>query len=195
MKIVEDRPSASPPGNVLSLVARTLAIIAAALVLVILGGTVYAFFLKAPVAPAATSGADAVEKVLGATSASGEVPGAAATPGGPAALPAADIFTGIGRLRIAAVNTAGADSDSPATVLLSITFPYPGTDRAFTEELVGKVSEFRSIAAAYFAALSAAEVLNLDEAKAKAEILRRYNAELRLGKIEVLYFNDYMLLE
>jgi flagellar basal body-associated protein FliL len=163
MKIVEDRPSSGPPAS--ALVSRILAVIAAALALVILGGTVYAFFLKVP---------GTTEKVSGTFSS-------------PAS--AADIFTGIGRLRIA-VNNGG-----PATVLLSITFPYPGADRAFTEELAGKVPEFRSIATAYFAALSAAEVLNLDEAKAKAEILRRYNAELRLGKIDVLYFNDYMLLE
>ncbi|GHV42825.1 hypothetical protein AGMMS49546_22730 [Spirochaetia bacterium] len=139
------------------------------------GGTAYAFFLKP-------------EKAPGPIGAGSVNPGGAAPPA-PGALTAADIFTGVGRLRIA------VNSGEPATVLLSITFPYPGADRAFTEELAGKAPEFRSIAAAYFAALSPAELLSLDEAKAKAEILRRYNAELRLGKIEVLYFNDYMLLE
>jgi flagellar basal body-associated protein FliL len=99
------------------------------------------------------------------------------------------MFTGIGRLRIAANN------GEPAAVLISITFPYPNADRAFTEELVGKAPAFRSIATAYFAALGAEELRNLDEATAKAEILRRFNAELRLGRIEVLYFNDLMVLE
>jgi flagellar basal body-associated protein FliL len=99
------------------------------------------------------------------------------------------MFTGIGRLRIAL--TGG----EPATALLSIIFPYPGVDRAFTEELVAKAPVFRSIAIAYFAAFSADELRNLDEAAAKTELLRRFNAELLLGKIEVLYFNELMILE
>ncbi|GHT68035.1 hypothetical protein FACS1894110_14680 [Spirochaetia bacterium] len=149
-------------------VTRILVIIAAALILIILGGTVYAFFIRGP------------EKVSGAIPAPAH-PGESA--GGMA------MFTGLGRLRIAVNNGENA------AALISITFPYPGADRDFTEELVTKAPEFRSIAAAYFAALSAEELRNLDEAAAKAELLRRFNAELLLGKIEVLYFNDLMILE
>jgi flagellar basal body-associated protein FliL len=35
----------------------------------------------------------------------------------------------------------------------------------------------------------------MDEGAAKAEILQRYNSLLRLGKIETLYFTDFMLVE
>jgi hypothetical protein len=99
----------------------------------------------------------------------------------------AGMFTGIGRMRIAAGRRA--------TVILSIVFPYPSTDRAFTEELAAKVPQFRQIAKDYFGGLSQDELDLLDEQKAKAEILRSFNGELRLGQIESLLFNDLLILE
>ena len=102
---------------------------------------------------------------------------------------AAGVFSGIGRLRIP---TAGQPQ---ATVILSISFPYPLGDRAFAEELASRIGEFRSIAAGYFASLSVEKINSLDEDAAKAEILGRYNALLRLGKIEALYFSDLMIVE
>ena len=99
------------------------------------------------------------------------------------------VFSGIGRLRIPAAG------QTPATVILSISFPYPPGDRAFAEELASRISEFRSIAAGYFGSLSKEEIARLDEEAAKAEILKQYNALLRLGRIETLYFSDLMIVE
>jgi flagellar basal body-associated protein FliL len=99
------------------------------------------------------------------------------------------VFTGVGRLRSA---TAGPQ---PATVILSVTFPYPPDDRPFTEELASQTANFRNIAHEYFASLSTEELLNKDEASIKAEILRGYNGLLRLGQIETLYFNEYLVIE
>jgi flagellar basal body-associated protein FliL len=101
------------------------------------------------------------------------------------------MFTGIGRLRI----PSGGGADSPVTVILSIVFPYPATDRPFTEELAGKIPLFRNIAREYFGALSPDDLVPLDEDKAKAELLGRFNRELQLGKIGVLFFNDLLVLE
>jgi len=100
------------------------------------------------------------------------------------------IFTGIGRLRIPLQNSS--------TLIISIAFPYPNNDRPFSEELAVKVGEFRSIATGYFSSLPAGrpgETINIDEDAAKAEILRRFNSNLRLGKIQVLFFNDLIVLE
>jgi flagellar basal body-associated protein FliL len=107
------------------------------------------------------------------------------------------VFTGIGRLRITAEGgtSSGADSPSRAVVVLSVVFPYPPGDRPFTEELAGKVPQFRRIIREYFGALSGDDLNPLDEQNAKAELLRRFNAELRLGKIELLLFNELMILE
>jgi flagellar basal body-associated protein FliL len=107
------------------------------------------------------------------------------------------VFTGIGRLRIAAGGgpAPGTGAAPRAAVVLSVVFPYDSGDRPFTEELAGKVSLFRRIIRDYFGALSQEELHPLDEQRAKAELLRRFNGELQLGKITVLLFNDLMILE
>jgi flagellar basal body-associated protein FliL len=99
------------------------------------------------------------------------------------------VFTGIGRIR---VFTGG---ESPAAVILAVSFPYDPEDRFFAEELSARVGEFRRLSAGYFASLSAGELRGLDEGLVKAELLTRYNAALRLGSIGRLYFNEYMIIE
>jgi len=100
-----------------------------------------------------------------------------------------NVFSGLGRLRIP---LAGEPS---ATLVVAISFPYPADDRAFAEELASRIGDFRSIANDYFAALSPEKATVLNEEAAKAEILKRYNALLRLGKIETLYFGDFMVVD
>jgi flagellar basal body-associated protein FliL len=113
--------------------------------------------------------------------------GPAAGEPGVAVRGAVGIFTGMGRLRIP---VAG-----PGTVILSIAFPYPLEDRAFSEELAARVADFRRAAITYFGSLDSGSLDHIDEEAAKGEILRRCNALLRLGKIETLYFYDLMLIE
>ena len=97
------------------------------------------------------------------------------------------IFSGLGRLRIPM-----ADSSA---LILTIAFPYSAVDFAFSEELAAKVEDFRMIATDYFSSLPASALVQIDEETAKSEILIRYNESLRLGKIEVLYFSDMMIIE
>jgi flagellar basal body-associated protein FliL len=112
-------------------------------------------------------------------------PAATAPPAGSEA----NIFTGLGRLRCP---TAGAN---PGMVILQAAFPYYPGDRAFSEELVSRIRELRNISTAYFAALTPEELGRKSEADVKAELLAAYNGILRLGRIEALYFNEYMLIE
>jgi len=100
-----------------------------------------------------------------------------------------NIFAGIGRLRIP---LAGEPS---ATIIISISFPYSADDRAFAEELASRIGDFRSIATEYFAALTPEKAAVLNEDAAKNDILKRYNALLRLGQIDTLYFGDLMVVE
>jgi len=97
------------------------------------------------------------------------------------------VFSGLGRLRIPLSNSS--------TLILSIAFPYPAHDTAFTEELAAKIGEFKSLAVGYFSALPADKIVNLDEDAAKQEILTRYNAILRLGRIRTIYFSDMMVID
>jgi len=97
------------------------------------------------------------------------------------------IFSGLGRLRIPLSNSS--------ILVLSIAFPYQADDTAFTEELAVKIGEFKTIASDYFTSLNEDQITFLDEEAAKNEILRLYNANLRLGHIEALYFSDMMIID
>jgi len=105
-----------------------------------------------------------------------------------------NIFSGIGKMRIqnAGKQTAGQE---PAVIVISISFPYNADDRPFIEELASNIGEFRSITTNYFANLPRDKLASLDEEQAKADILKQYNALLRLGRIETLYFGDLMIME
>jgi hypothetical protein len=98
-------------------------------------------------------------------------------------------FMGIGQIR------AATAPPGPAAVIFSVTFPYNPEDRVFAEELASRTGDFRQSASEYLGSLSAERLRALDEGAVKAELLRRYNSLLRLGRIEVLYFSDFMILE
>jgi len=97
------------------------------------------------------------------------------------------VFSGLGRLRIPLT--------SSSILILSIAFPYLADDIAFTEELSAKIGDFRRIATDYFSSLPADKTIQIDEETAKTEILSLYNANLRLGHIETLYFSDMMIID
>jgi flagellar basal body-associated protein FliL len=97
------------------------------------------------------------------------------------------VFSGLGRLRIPLSNSSN--------MLLTIAFPYPANDTAFTEELAAKIGDVRALAAGYFSSLPEEKLIIIDEETAKQEILRRYNAILRLGRIQSLFFSDMMIID
>jgi hypothetical protein len=97
------------------------------------------------------------------------------------------VFSDMGRLRIPLTNSS--------ILLLTIAFPYSASDIAFTEELASKIGDFRVIASSYFSSLPVENPIQINEEAAKQEILRRYNAALRLGRIEALYFSDMMVID
>ena len=177
----EGRFGNAPAGRRLRLLTTVLGVIAAALVLVIGAGTLYVLLVD----PGAFSGASA--RAAARTGNNTPAGGAGENTQEGSGAYETGMFTGIGRMRI----TAGRR----ATVILSIVFPYPSADRPFTEELAAKVPVFRQIAVDYFGTLSQDELDLLDEQRAKTEILRRFNDELRLGQIESLLFNDLLILE
>ncbi len=98
-------------------------------------------------------------------------------------------FTGIGRLRAASADPV------PATIIVSVAFPYDSTDVAFFEELASRVQDFRDLAKDLFSSYTVEKLQTLGENAVKEELLRRWNNLLRLGKIRVLYFNDYLIVQ
>jgi flagellar basal body-associated protein FliL len=159
-------PARQPP-RFLTLLCRVLLVLTLGLVLVIAAGTVYALVLRSKSASASPAAAGSL----------------------PPASPDAAVFTGLGRLRCP---TAGS---SPAMVILQAAFPYFPGDRPFSEELVSRIRDFRSLTAGYFAALSPEELRVKGEDEVKVELLAQYNALLRLGQITTLYFNEFMLID
>ena len=100
----------------------------------------------------------------------------------------AQTFTNIGRIRVPT-----ADSQ-PAMVILFVSFVYYPDDKAFSEELALRVREFREIITDYVGSFQTAELGALSEETIKTELLRRFNAILRLGQIETLYLSDFMVV-
>jgi len=145
--------------------------IAGALVAILAIGTIIALIRPKNAEPLIKLGKASEIERSGATAQTGEM----------------SVFSGMGRLRIPLANSS--------TLVLTIAFPYSALDTAFTEELAGKIGEFRVIASDYFSSLPAEKIIVLDEEAAKQEILRRYNAVLRLGRIEALYFSDLLIID
>ncbi|MDR3276759.1 MAG: flagellar basal body protein FliL [Treponema sp.] len=147
------------------LVYPILLSVLAALALVIAGGTVYALVFRGP-----------------------------AVNSPPETFPAA-VSTGTGARTFASLGQIRTLTQDASTVILSIAFPYDAGDRAFTEELSARIEDFRALSVEYFAACSVAGLGPGSEGTIKQELLERFNAVLRLGQIEALYFSDYMIIE
>jgi flagellar FliL protein len=167
------RPGKKKTAPALIYVYRGLLALILVLCLIFLAGTGYALFLQRNSGPR-------IFAALGIPVNEGETD---------TEVPVTHTFTGIGRLRL---STAEPQS---AMVIVTITFPYSPEDRAFSEELAARVREFRSITEDYFQSSNARDLRNRSEAQVKADLLERFNQQLRLGKIQTLYFNDFMILD
>jgi len=158
-----------PDDKVQRVIYITLLSIAGALIIVLLTGTIFGVVRSRDVGP--------LIKFGGAS--------------GPAQTAVQDedirIFSGLGRLRITLSNSS--------VLILSISFPYPAHDIAFSEELAARINDFKMMASSYFSSLPEEAIIQVDEEAAKREILRRYNNSLRLGRIETLYFSEMNIID
>ena len=102
------------------------------------------------------------------------------------------IWTGMGRLRCPLKPEKG---ETPATVVITVTFPYNDADIAFKQELARANVTFRAETTALFASLPPSSPLLADESALKTALLSRYNARIRLDAIEALYFPDFLIIE
>jgi flagellar FliL protein len=98
------------------------------------------------------------------------------------------IFADIGILR-----AVTADPES-VTVVVSPFLPYSSVDTAFQEELVQKTQAVRMSLLAWFRVHTINEITAMGEKGVKQELLHEINANLILGQIRQIYFEEYMVL-
>lgn len=172
------------PNTALITIHRVLAAALAVAAAFIIAGTVYAMLTDRPTPRVAAVNADAAAAVDAAakTPADEAIPISAAN-----ASPA--YFSGIGRVR---VSLAG---EKTAVLVVSVIFPYDRSDIAFSEELAATTRKFRETTLEYFSKYSASELKTMDEDTLKNDLKKRFNALLRLGRIDALYFDDYFLID
>jgi len=172
------------PGNKLIIFYRIVVVIMLLLVVLLIGGSLYGLLRPRDSGPLfRIGGPDRGGQGGAVKEGNGAFRGGVSDGGG-----GPNVFSGIGTLRI-------QNADKTAVIIISISFPYKAEDRPFTEELASHIGEFRSIATNYFAALGVDKLTRLDEEQAKADILKQYNALLRLGGIDTLFFGDFMIVE
>ena len=152
--------------RMLSFTRHILIICLFLLVLVLIGGTVYGLFIHT----GTISDKQNKQIIVSERSEEGQT------------------FTSIGRLRVPTVDT------KPEMVILFVSFVYYPDDKTFSEELVLRVREFRTIIINYIGSFSATELHELGEDTIKIELLQRFNAILRLGEIKTLYLSDFMII-
>ena len=152
--------------RILSFVYRSLMVCLIVLGLIISGGTIYGVFFKT--IPSDHKPNKQIDTSQGSRQ--------------------GQTFTGIGQIRVSTADP------QPGMVILFVSFVYYPEDKAFSEELVLRIRDFRDIILNYIGSFSAAELQKQGEENIKTELLRRFNAILRLGKIETLYFSDFMVV-
>jgi flagellar basal body-associated protein FliL len=166
----QDKAQGTKSGRRVAVFYRIMLTAAALIILIIAGVTVWALLIRGP----AETGGEAPKAETRAE-------------GGQAADGGIKIWTGLGRLRAPLAQDAG-------TVVLTIAFPYNSDDLPFSGELAASIGAFREEIHSYFSVIKASDPLLTREDDIKAALLARFNGKLLLGKIETLYFYDYMVL-
>jgi flagellar basal body-associated protein FliL len=102
-------------------------------------------------------------------------------------------YMSLGQIR-AQVKQDSAQAD-PQVVVVSPWFLYPPNDAPFYEELSAKSRKLPIVVFDYFSRHTLKELLQKGETAVKGDIISLINAELTLGKIPELYFDEYLFFD
>ena len=99
------------------------------------------------------------------------------------------VFSDFGRLRT-------FTADNPQVPVVVLPFISYKTENSFLyEELCQKQRKIRTIILQFFTQKTQKELFSIGEEIVKSELLKLINEELSMGKIEALYFEEYIFLE
>ena len=102
------------------------------------------------------------------------------------------VFAGLGRIRCSLKPEGETNIRCP--VVISPWFNYDKNDIQFYEELSKKAPLFKSLISSYFANGTKTHFQEIGEEQVKKEILSILNEHLVLGKIDELFFSEYIFL-
>ena len=102
------------------------------------------------------------------------------------------VFAGLGRIRCS-LKPEG-DTNVRCPVVISPWFNYDKNDIQFYEELSKKAPLFKSLISSYFTNGTKTHFQEIGEEQVKKEILSILNEHLVLGKIDELFFSEYIFL-
>ena len=100
-------------------------------------------------------------------------------------------FTGISTIRA----TTLSSPSSTSILIITPWFSYPADDTEFYEELSRKRTLITSILTYYFSSKTKDEIIALPEETIKSALLTEINGNLSLGKLNQLYFTDFIFFE
>jgi flagellar basal body-associated protein FliL len=87
------------------------------------------------------------------------------------------------------------DENAASVVLLTSWMSYPATDSPFFDELAQKNRRIKSLITEYFASHTQSQLISAGEEAIKRELTAQINAELVLGDITGLYFDEYIFFD
>lgn len=102
-------------------------------------------------------------------------------------------FKELGTLR--ALTKASENSSIGVNLVVTPWLCYELKDSAFTEELSHKKKSITTIFLNYFASFTQQELFKIGEKNVKEQLLQKVNQDLVFGKIQAIYFDDYIFLE
>lgn len=113
-----------------------------------------------------------------------------------------DAYTALGTFRLTTKNEKTSEEKkeneeitfNQTLLVVEPWFSYPKDDISYYEELSRKRIVMSGIITNYFTTKTKEEIMQIDEDKIKQDLLNQINAELSLGKIEELYFTQFMFL-
>ena len=107
-------------------------------------------------------------------------------------------YFNLGSLRVLTKpeNDSLLETQNMGTVLLVTPWiSYPSDDTIFFEEISRKKTVISGIIQDYFSDYSKLELLTPTEVKIEENLIKEINNHLSLGKIQQIYFTDYIFLE
>ena len=101
----------------------------------------------------------------------------------------------IGNIRIVTPSEEPENEQEGCVLVVNPWLSYAEGDTVFYEEIARKRGVIKGICTTYFSERSKNHLLSTTEKKVEQELIELINAQLSLGKVQDVYFTDYIFLE